>query len=273
MTKKWEKLEDDCFNRLKTKYGKNNTFEKCGQSDSTISDIKVKSKNSLPFFIEVKSPKSQAGQFVLQENKAEQSFEFSTKNATEKSPEAQKMIDDMNKGYDTFASPTTKGIPLNTEENVLYSHIKQYYLKKGARYFITKNDDYIIFPIESLENYFDVSAKFRIKKSGSAHLPKSDKDELKKCLENDNIYGDITYVGVKAYFEPTDNQTLDKIKFKNGEKEFLFKKEQNPPRYLIRKLSNTNNASVTLSLKLKKTAKQDKQDLDKFEKEIGYQKD
>lgn len=77
----WQKFEQMAVSYLKGKYG--NFFELKGESNSNTSDILFR-KECNSFFIEVKMPEAQCGQFVLIPNKEKKKFEYSSKNKTKK---------------------------------------------------------------------------------------------------------------------------------------------------------------------------------------------
>lgn len=62
----WQDFEKDCCNFLNREYGsKYKKLEALGGSDSTQPDIKITTNKSSTFYIEVKKPIAQSGQFVL----------------------------------------------------------------------------------------------------------------------------------------------------------------------------------------------------------------
>lgn len=74
----------------------------------------------------------------------------------------------MNNLFDEYLEAGTKGkeIVFDNCNNVFSTWIIDYYKNKGVKYFITNN--YIILPIERFSDYFNVSAKYRVKRSGSS---------------------------------------------------------------------------------------------------------
>lgn len=265
MSEQWQYFEKECYLHLKNKYGKYATFTAYGQSDSTTPDVLTKLSDNTSFYIETKSPKAQSGQFVLLANEHEQKFDYSPRNVTPFLPATKIIIDYMNDNFNDFISAGTKGIHIDLNSNIFSSWIKDYYSNKMVRYFITKGNDYIIFPIEHFDKYFDVIATYRIKKSGSTTPTKSNIEEIQTILQNNHINGTIDNLGKEMYLKT--NANIDGQKLSGNKYTYLFKKGVNS-NFLIRKLSNTNNANVIFQISLKKY-EQNSEDLDDFLKTIS----
>ncbi|MFZ7242712.1 hypothetical protein ACLSZ5_06030, partial [Avibacterium avium] len=123
------------------------------------------------------------------------------------------------------------------------------YKKKNVRFFITNN--YTIFPIDCLKEHFEVTAKYRIKRSGSTNVGKLYiNDVMKYVIHNYKITNHRTENG-KLFV--ISSQDLDKCKFKIFETEYMFSPRGSE--YEIRKLSNTNNANVIFSVTQKASIK------------------
>lgn len=249
MAEKWKEFENKCYLYLKNQYGKYADFTALGYSDSTVSDILVELSNGISFYIETKSPSAQCGQFVLLANEYSQKFDYSSRNSTPFLPATKVIIDYMNDKFDDFVSAGTKGIYIDLNSDIFYSWIKDYYSSKNVRYFITQGNDYLIFPIEHFDNYFDVRAKYRIKKSGSSVPVKSNIAEIETILHKHDINGTIFNIGKQMYLETDTN--IDGQKLTGTKYTYLFKKGEKS-NFLIRKLSNTNNANVIFEINLKK---------------------
>ena len=54
----WEIHEKECYQYLRNTFGQDAEFIHHGGSDSTISDIQVRTKNGQSFWIECKSPQT-----------------------------------------------------------------------------------------------------------------------------------------------------------------------------------------------------------------------
>lgn len=254
----WKDFENSCYNYLVETYGKNCKFEALGQSDSTMSDIKVLTNNS-EFYIETKESLAQCGQFVLYPDTNKKTFIYSQQNKSELNKYSKAIIDYMNENFESFADAGTRGVDIPVDYEILYDWIKNYYNSKEVRFFITKDQDYIIFPIEQFDRYFSVSAKYRVKKSGSSNPSKSNIDEIKQILLNNSFVFELYVTDNKMYIKTSSD--IDGLKLTGSNYTYLFKKTE-PQIYNIRKLSNTHNANVIFSIKLK--APQNIEDLKKF---------
>lgn len=237
----WKKFELDCTDYLNKTYG--NKFSHLGFSDSTVSDIKF-CDGKKSFFIEAKMPSAQSGQFVLLPNFEERKFEFSLKNKSKIDDNVTFIIDYMNENFDSFANAGTKGLDINLPQSLFSNWITNIYHQNGVKFFITKGTDFIIFPIEKYQDYFNISCKYRIKKSGSSGIPKYLQHDVLRiirqhdpsCTPNDS-------------FEIQTLKNLDKFSFTIGNNDFLLKKKSENL-YRVRKLSNTKNANVIFSINL-----------------------
>ena len=59
---------------------------------------------------------------------------------------------------------------MENDSLILANWIIQIYKDKGVKFFITNN--YTILPVERFQDYFDISAKYRTKRSGSRNVGK-----------------------------------------------------------------------------------------------------
>lgn len=235
----WKEFEVFCVTYLNKTYG--NKFAKKGESDSTTSDILFTGNN--PFYIEAKMPHSQCGQFVLIPNRAEYKFDYSPKNKSEINPYTQEIMQFMSENFSEYANLSTKGKIVPLPESVFVNWIKEYYKSKGVKFFITYNADFIIFPIEHFEHYFNVSCTYRIKKSGSRHLNSKSLPDFKQALDKEGI--SYTMRGLELH---SDENIHDK-RISGDDKDFLIK--ENNGAYHVKILSNTFNANVIFSISLK----------------------
>ena len=256
MLKSWEINEKECFLYLINNYG--NKFILEGSYNSNISDIKVINKN---YYIEAKSIKSQCGQFVvLEENNK---FIYSNKNKTSINEYSNYIINYMNNNFHLFTNVTSKPIDIMLDNNIFYSWVKNFYKLKNVKYFITKvnSNNYIIILLDNIDNYFNISAYYRVKKSGSSNITKNNFDEIKSLLNNI----DFTFVEKNGkIFIKTKYNINEKLKGEIYTYQFkLIDKDL----YEIRRLSNTNNPNVIFSIELIKK-EQDENDLNLFLEDI-----
>lgn len=154
----------------------------------------------------------------------------------------------MNKDFDEFreAGTTGKDIDMPDGSDIFSGWIIQTYKDKEAKFFITNN--YTILPIERFSDYFDVTAKYRIKRSGSGNVGKS---KLKLVIDytssNNYIITDTRIVGDKLFV--VSPQRLHDQHFILSGIEYMFSLRGDE--YEIRKLSNTYHANVIFSIKHK----------------------
>lgn len=276
----WEKFEDECFKYLKGKYHKDAKIDAYGKSDSTKADIEITPSNDVSFFVEVKSSDAQCCQFVLFPDKKKKKFLFSKSNKTPKTDACNKIISYMNRFYKKFSKVNSSGIPIKIDQNILYELVSDFYKSKDVKFFMTKNEDYIIFPIEDFSSYFDICALYRKKRSGSS-MPneKNNRKEIESGLVQYDIKGTITFnvsTGTTRCFLHTDNGNLHNKRIICDNYTYLFKDntysqalstQLSQYAYEIRRLSNTNNPNVICQLSLK-NKEQNAAHLAIFEKSI-----
>lgn len=255
MAKTWKDFENNCFEYLTNTYGTHCTFEKLGESDSTQADIKVITKNET-FFIEVKEPKAQCGQFVLIPDIENNKFKFSSKNKSLENKYTDEIINHMDDNFDIFKDAGTKGANLIINQNIIDNWVIDYYTNKSVKFFITKifinkNENYIIIPTNELNDYFDITGKYRIKKSGSSPAPKNVHNEIIQILNQKFSITDTKIIGKKLLV--VSDEDLNKSKFKipsNPKDEFLLSQKSDNT-FEVKKLSNTLNMNVIFSISLK----------------------
>ena len=263
----WAKLETEVTEWLNSINSDSNiSFQQCGGSDSTVSDIQIMVDNKpTGKFIEVKSANAQAGQFVLFPNMTTRTFEYSTKNHSDYNNPinglvVSEILDFMDENFDSYANAGTKGIEimfpeLSAEDNSRFFAlwVADYYSNvKHAEWLTTKdsNNNIILLPFSKLADYFTVSACYRVKKSGSSSVKSSCKtlENVKQAiisLNPDNV-PKFTIVDNKLYakFE-TIPQNLGNADY------HLAIKGGFGTLFEVRKLSKTFNSNVIFSLKLK----------------------
>ena len=251
----WEQLELTCTKWLCQTYG--NYFQHQGASDSTVSDI-LYSHGNKHFYIEVKSPVAQSGQFVVTPDVANKKFVYSKKNKKPLTSLSLKILSEMEKDFNSFASAGTKGKPIQLSQSLMADWITTAYKKKDVKFFITKKEsiDPILIPIDKFADYFDITATYRIKRSGSRSVASNKIKPILNSLNNPyQIINDLI-----SFENSIDNQ---KFSF-NDNDYFLSPQEKNL--YRLRQLSKTNNANVIFSIKLKRD--QDLEDLTLFQQSL-----
>ena len=255
----WQKLEIEISNYLRNLLGNNYLVENTGGSDSFKPDIIVSNKSEKSkVFIEVKSNIAQCGQFVvLDENKT---FLFSNENKTLQS-NANNIISFMNKHYSTFSQSSTSGIELNLKKEIFYQWVKNFFIQKKVNFIATMiGSKVVFFKPENIDEYYDISATYRVKKSGSRDLPlKYSFEELRKevsdYLSSNKIDSEIIKIQreskkTRIFFSKTNNIKNLRIIVK-GYSLFL-NNITGDPFTLVKVLSNTANRNVIFSIYLKK---------------------
>lgn len=239
----WEQFEIECTDYLNDEYGNYATFIHQGGSNSNIPDILVETNSGDSFYIEVKHSPAQSGQFVLLPDIELQEFVYSNRNSSRVNSYAEAIIAYMNDDFDAFANAGTKGKNIDMNEDIFADWIIDHYSDIGVEFIISNN--HVIIPISELSNYFDISACYRIKRSGSSSVGRPRLNEVSAYL-NDCDYSieNIKPEGDKLYVYSSSD--LDKVRFKINKNEYMF--SQKEAYYEIRKLSNTYNANVIFSI-------------------------
>lgn len=244
----WQDFEKDCLKYLFDNFNKYASFEAIGGADSTVSDIKVVTKTNKEFFIEVKHSPAQCGQFVLIPNDKTQTFEFSNRNASRLTPAAKEIINNMNLNYIKYKNAGTAGqnIEFENSDKFFAKWIIEYYKNKETKFIITNN--YLLFHIKDILNYFDIGCQYRIKKSGSSSVGMIHKDSVIKFIDKMKLNNyRYSYNNGNLIVFTTDN--IDKKIVKIESNSYMFSKRSDC--YEIRKLSNTKNANVIFTVNLK----------------------
>lgn len=251
MTANWENFEWACTEYLNIRFGYYAEFIHQGGSDSTVPDILAISKNGTEFYLEAKLSPAQCGQFVLLPETTTKTFKYSNRNKSNINKYSAAIIEHMNKHFEKYKEAGTKGENINmiNETEIFAGWVMQTYRDKGVKFIIT--NDYTIFPLENFRNYFNVTATYRIKRSGS-------RDVGKKLMKNVASFIKTCDYGITSC-QMDDNKLfihsnaeLDNQRFVLGEYEYMFAKRNKL--YEVRKLSNTYNANVIFSIELKPNA-------------------
>lgn len=248
---KWKEFEIDCTNYLSKTYGQYAQFTHQGGEDSTTPDIFVETSTGA-FYIDVKHSPAQCGQFVLIPNITTRKFEYSKQNVNRINSYASMIIKHMNKSFDEFreAGTTGKDIIMENGDQIFSDWIIDIYKEKGTKFFITNN--YTILPIERVKDYFHITATYRIKRSGSSSVGKSHLDSVKDYINSHNAtIHEILTLEDKLFIVSDDE--LHNQRFVLQGYEYMYSLRDK--KYEIRKLSNTYNANVIFSIRLKESIK------------------
>ena len=241
----WLKFEEDCTNYLNRKFGDRAVFCHLGGEDSTVPDIRVTTNNGRKFYMDAKLAPAQCGQFVLTPSVASGSFVFSERNKTELTPQVQAIIDHMNADFEAYkeAGTTGKDIDLNDGGKIFREWIISTYIQKGAAFFIT--NDYTILPIGDFAKHFDVTATYRVKRSGSANVGKGNIPKVIAYIKSAG-YSVERLAAEDGKLFAYSSAELHNERFVLDGFEYMFSARENE--FEIRKLSNTFNANVIFSI-------------------------
>ena len=245
----WEIHERECYQYLKNTFGQDAEFIHHGGSDSTISDIQVRTKNGQSFWIECKSPQAQSGQFVAIPKDGK--FYFSERNKSLPNEISEFIINIMNRDFYKYSNAGTAGIGLDINSDIFAYWIKNMYKNKGVKYFITHSTTgkYVILPLDDISRYYSIGATFRVKKSGSSNVAKSSQEMVaQRIVESLNVSTSQIEYGVKMRVDSP--LIADKQKIEINGYVYMFSKTPDGC-FIIRRLSNTNNLNVIFSVSLK----------------------
>ena len=241
----WLKFEKDSTEYLNAKFGAHARFFHSGGEDSTASDIRVTTVTGKNFCIEAKLTPAQCGQFVLIPNVSKKCFEFSNKNKTIITPQVQAIIDCMNANFEAYKEAGTAGkaIDLNDAGETFCKWIIETYRNKGTEFFIT--NEYTILPISDFAKHFNVTATYRVKRSGSSSVGKRKISCIIEKIKSDGYPVDKFLTQDEKLFI-FSSKTLHDARFICDGFEYMFSLRDD--KYEIRKLSNTFNANVIFSI-------------------------
>ena len=245
----WEIHEKECYQYLRNTFGQDAEFIHHGGSDSTISDIQVRTKNGQSFWIECKSPQAQSGQFVTIPKDGR--FYFSERNKSLPNEISEFIINIMNRDFYKYSNAGTAGIGLDINSDIFAYWIKNMYKNKGVKYFITHSTTgkYVILPLDDISRYYSIGATFRAKKSGSSNVAKSSQEMVaQRIVESLNVSASQIEYGVKMRVDSP--LIADKQKIEINGYVYMFSKTPDGC-FIIRRLSNTNNLNVIFSVSLK----------------------
>ena len=243
----WQEFEVESTDYLNETFGNYAAFYHEGGSDSTIPDIRVETNTNRIFYIDAKHCPAQCGQFVLLPNISTRTFEYSSLNANRINAHAIEIINFMNDDFDEFREAGTAGKDINMQNGsqIFADWIIQIYKEKGARLFIT--NDFRIVDIDDFSKYFNVSAKYRIKRSGSSSVGKSRLSAISTYIKDNYNISSVIADDDKLFV--TSSVNLHDERFIYGGYEYMISDRGSS--YEVRKLSNTYNANVIFSIGLK----------------------
>lgn len=245
---KWKIFEENATQFLNNLYTEYN-FITQGSSDSTAPDIVCEKNNKRLLKIEAKFLPSQSGQIVL--IKQENRFIISEQSNNKIIKESHDLVNIINKEFDSYKNTSLSEIKVSND--ILYNWVKSMYILKGSEWIIfsknfknlTKKNTYLI-PIQNLENYCDIKAVLRFKRSGTAYLPKSSEKQFIK--ESESLLGriEVKRINNKPIIELENTPSSLYI----GDIFYLSEISNN--KYLVKKRASTNNLNIIFQLDVKK---------------------
>lgn len=224
-------------------------YDHTDTADSTRSDIEVIKNGQSAFFIEAKDTTAQSGQFVLLPDDIHQRFIFSPKNKSIPNEMTDIIINYMNSDYSRFNNAGTAGENLEISSDIFTKWIVGHYREKGVKFVISKKANMVICPIEKFGEYFDVSASFRIKKSGSSAPSANNISAVKSELIRLFNCSSTIQKGKKLYVEAPSS--LSKARFDLGNYTYYLSPQEDQGIFEVKQLSNTRNKNVIFSINIK----------------------
>lgn len=243
----WKKFEINCTRYLNDTFGDIATFIHQGEENSTIPDILVKTKKNDKYYIEAKCCPAQCGQFVLLPNLEKSEFDYSPMNVMKKDNYSSKIINHMNQNFEAFKNAGTAGkdISFVGDQETFSNWIIHNYQEKNVRFIIT--NDYKIFNLSKFKDTFDISAKYRVKRSGSSSVGSKYMSVVSDYIQKNFNITSLCKMKDKIFLSSIEE--LNNKRFKIDKNEFMISKRDS--QYEVRRLSNTFNANVIFSIKLK----------------------
>lgn len=252
---KWEKFEEECFEKTKKILKDYNIdVKKNGGSNSNFGDIDLYKNNNLITNIECKLSPSQSGQFVIVEEGNKYILSSRNKFTNKFSGKILSVINDKK-----ITPKNQKGIEITLPNFILKEWITEHYSNKSSQFIMTSqnlNSFKAIIPFKDIEKNFNMTAILRRKKSGSHNIPKKHKESTQKIVENFILKNNLKLVKFieeqdKLYVIINPENTTEEKYYLNENTLFLRlieKDNKNENKYIIKKLSKTNNLTVIFQL-------------------------
>lgn len=258
----WNQFEENCLDYLIRKYGNSNIqFISKGKSDSTIPDILVEITNKDCFYIECKMSNAQSGQFVICPNNDIKKYEFSKDNKSRENEFTDMFIEHMNNNFERYCNVGTSAIPIMINSTLSAKWIIDYYISKNVKFIITEfNKQFVILPIKKFNEYFEIEANYRRKKSGSSDVPKSSQNDIIGYLRSE--YPGLKYSINGSKLCVYSTEITNKAKFTFGKNNYQLTYNSDINMFVVRKLGKTNNPNVIFSINCIRSQVQS--DLDEF---------
>lgn len=252
---RWEKFENECFENIKNILNEHNInldIIQNGGSNSNFGDIDLYKNNNLITNIECKLSPSQSGQFVITEEVNGYVLSSRNKFSNRFSEKILSIINDRK-----LKPKSQKGLEIILPNSILKEWITEHYSTKNSQFIMTSqnlNSFKAILPFKDIEKYFNMTAILRRKKSGSHNIPIKHRETTKQIVKDFIIKNNFK---LTEFQEENDklyvimdclNNTEDKYYLNNNTLFLRRLKDQNKNKYIIKKLSKTNNLTVIFQL-------------------------
>ena len=244
-------LEINSFNRLKKNQNNMFTWHREGDSDSTVSDIRVTcNKTNHSFYLEVKDIHgSQAAQFTATPDFKNKKFNHT---GTVKTKASAKIIEHMNKNFEKYSKVSTEGVEIEGIDSLLRQHfIEHYKLKKVSFIVFTNGVQDKLVSLESA-SWNLKSAKYRIIGNGSSTVSIKHREKVKKLLKENSINGETKIIrdNNKGRMYIKSSKPICGTRLFSSDLQFYISDKNIIDNcwYEIRQLSSSQSPTVILSL-------------------------
>jgi hypothetical protein len=170
----------------------------------------------------------------------------------------------MNDNFDYFHDAGTAGKTLDITPDIFAEWIIKHYKGRNVKYVISYGKNFVILPINKFAEYFDITATYRIKKSGSREPAQKHINIVQQ--EITKHYPTAKFSQEEKKLNVNIDVSIHKDRFIIGDYTYYLSKQSNNI-YEVRCLSNTYNMNVIFSVQLKK--EQDSSDLVMFESDLN----
>lgn len=243
-----DKFELQTKKFLLHQFGTRTNFFRQGVGFFTTPDVNTLANKYLLFYIKHKFPIAQCGQFGLYLNQETGKCEYSDRYSVIQNKIADKIIDYINSLEDGPKETPREGMPIEFEncDEIFKNWVINTYHEIGIKYFI--DNTYKLLPIEKLWDYFNISAKYAIKRADSSPVGS---ENARDVIEFSDFFfpgDDVWCEGDRVYIQT--ERTLFKAQVRAGEHEYVFTKRDEDV-FEYRKLSNEFIGNVAFSIELK----------------------
>lgn len=256
MTERWKKFELEVLSFLRHKLSNIPVVvEGFGKSNSHLPDIKITRQvdGSELFWLDTKLSPAQGYQFVVQFTGDQ--FEFSEDNKATANEFSQGIIEHMNNHAHKYSNPGTAGVDLECNDRLLRNWIISQCEIKNVRYIVTstKLDSFkVLVPVVDMDKYFKITARYRVKRSGSRDLAATHRssayDQLCKHLQGFGLEVGGSSIDGKRTIAHIGSSSLFGEELYFGDDYYLSAIKGSEGDYYIKKRGRTQNANIIFIL-------------------------